>query len=119
MSSANKILFMILLLSSLGCLGQSTTAVDGTSLTTIHLSNFHIRPNTIEVKKGSKVKLTVMVDEGEHDLIIEGYDLRVPIEKKGGVNVLEFTAGRAGEFEMWCEVRNHRERGMTGRLIVS
>ena len=85
---------------------------------TIRESNFKLSPSNITVNQGDLVKMTVVVDQGTHDLFVEGYDQRVNVASSGKSQVMEFVADKPGTFKMWCEVAGHRDLGMEGQLIV-
>ncbi len=85
---------------------------------TIRESNFKLSPSNITVSQGDLVRITVVVDQGTHDLFVEGYDQRVNVASSGKSQVMEFVADKSGIFKMWCEVANHRDLGMEGQLIV-
>ena len=113
-----------------GCTGQQssqTTSDKPTSAITptgevkeftIRESNFKLSPSNITANQGDLVKITVVVDQGTHDLFVEGYDQRVNVAPSGKSQVMEFVADKSGIFKMWCEVADHRDLGMEGQLIV-
>ena len=86
---------------------------------TIRESNFRLDPETITVNKGDTVRITVINDEGMHNLFIGGYNERTSTVSAGNTEVIEFVANEAGTFNMWCEVGSHRSSGMEGTLIVT
>ena len=86
---------------------------------TIRESNFRLDPETITVNKGDTVRITVINNEGMHNLFIEGYDERTSTVSAGNTEIIEFVADEAGTFDMWCEVGSHRSSGMEGTLIVT
>jgi len=114
-----------------GCVGQQSvqTTPDKPAVTitptgevkefTIRESNFKLSPSNITVNKGDLVRITVAVDQGTHDLFVEGYDQRVNVASSGKVQIMEFIADKSGIFKMWCEVGGHRDLGMEGQLIVN
>lgn len=85
---------------------------------TIRETNFKLSPANITVNKGDTVRITVINDQGTHNLFIEGYDQRVRVVSSGTTQVMEFVADRTGIFNMWCEVPGHRDAGMEGQFIV-
>lgn len=85
---------------------------------TIRESNFILNPSTITVNKGDTVRITVINDQGTHDLNIGGYNEKTSVISAGNSQVIEFVADQEGTFDMWCGVGNHREKGMEGILIV-
>lgn len=85
---------------------------------TIRESNLKLSPATITVNKGDTVRITVINDQGTHNLFVEGYTKRVSVVSAGTTQVMEFVADKTGTFNMWCEVSGHRAAGMEGQVIV-
>jgi plastocyanin len=105
------IVFLILLM---GCFGQNTQqqpTTDEIRVITVKLSNF-------KIERGEKIQINVVNVEGEHNLFMEGYNLKTEIVNGSNTQVIEFKASQTGSFAFWCEVRDHRSRGMEGELIV-
>lgn len=80
--------------------------------------NFAFVPSTITVKKGDKVKIIFENSEGFHDFKIDEYGVATKKTKSPTTEVLEFTADKAGSFEYYCSVGEHRSMGMKGTLKV-
>lgn len=77
-------------------------------------TNFDWEPKEIRVKKGDKVKLTLVNKEGMHG--VEIADFKVKIDKPGSK---EFVADKAGTFEFKCSIMCGNGHGtMVGKLIV-
>ncbi len=112
-----------------GCVGQqsgpATSPADIITPTgevkefTIRESNFKLSPANITLNKGDTLKITVINDQGTHNLFIEEYDQRVNVASIGKSQVMQFVADKSGRFNMWCEVAGHRGLGMEGQLIVN
>lgn len=85
---------------------------------TIDGSNFKFQPNTIAVNKGDKVKVTFKNTQGFHDFVIDEYNVRTKQINGGAEDMVEFTADKAGTFEFYCSVGQHRQMGMKGTLTV-
>ncbi len=120
MDVKGAVLLIVLMMLVTGCAGTDTgTAGDGVREIAVKLSNFKISPETITVNQEEHIRLIVENVEGEHNLYIEGYDLSTEIAEAPETQIIEFDAASPGEFATWCEVRNHRARGMEGRLIVN
>jgi len=81
-------------------------------------SNFAFAPSEIKVKKGEKVMITFKNTGGFHDFVIDEFDVRTNQIKDGEEESVEFTADKAGTFEYYCSVGQHRQMGMKGKLIV-
>jgi plastocyanin len=80
---------------------------------------FSFTPNTIEVKKGDRVKVVFTSTDGFHDWVVDEFNAATARVDTGGTTEVEFVANQAGEFEFYCSVGSHRQLGMVGRLIVS
>lgn len=71
-----------------------------------------------DMVSGDTVRLTFKSSGGTHDLIID--ELVVATNQIGDEEEeeVEFVADKAGTFEYYCSVANHRAMGMIGKLIV-
>ncbi len=82
-------------------------------------SNFKFLPATITVNKGDTVKVIFKNTGGFHDFVVD--EFAGAKTKQIGANAeetIEFVADKAGTFEYYCSVGNHRGMGMVGKLIV-
>lgn len=85
---------------------------------TITGSNFQFSPAELRVKQGDTVRLTFVNGSGVHDWKLDEFSAATKVLQNGEQETIEFVADRAGEFEYYCSVGNHREMGMKGTLIV-
>jgi plastocyanin len=110
---------LLIIIAFIGCVGQNSGS-DTVSVKELtgRLENFKIRPSTITPNQGDFVRLIVQNNEGEHNIFIEDYNLKTEIREAPDTQVIEFLADEKGNFDFWCEVRDHREKGMEGFLIV-
>src|SRR5687767_11968076 len=83
---------------------------------TVSGENFSFDPSEIKVKKGDKVKITFKNSQGFHDFKIDKYGVATKQTNAPSEEVLEFTADKAGTFEYYCSVGQHRAMGMKGNL---
>ncbi len=81
-------------------------------------SPFKFVPNTITIKKGVVTKIVFKNLKGSHDFVVDGLGVRSKTLKEGEEEVVEFTSEKAGSFEYYCSVGNHKAQGMTGTIIV-
>jgi len=81
--------------------------------------NFSFDPSQITVKKGDKVKITFKDEDGFHNLVISGYNVETKKINTGQEQTVEFIADKTGQFEYYCSVTGHREKGMKGTLTVN
>lgn len=85
---------------------------------TVEGSNFSFTPNKLEVNKGDKVKITFKNSDGMHDFVLDEFNAKTPVIQSGQQATVEFTADKAGTFQYYCSVANHRAMGMVGTLTV-
>ena len=91
---------------------------EGVKSFTVEGKNFAFNPSTITVKKGDKVKITFTSVGGFHDFVIDEFNVSTKQLSTGQTETVEFTADKAGTYEYYCSVGNHRAMGMVGKLIV-
>lgn len=97
----------------------ATTTLPSIKSFTVNGKDFSFSPSTITVKKNDRVKITLNSTQGFHDLKIDGYNVATPQIQTGGTATVEFTADKAGSFEYYCTVGQHRAMGMKGTLVVT
>lgn len=87
---------------------------------TVTLADYSFEPEELTIPLGARVTLTITNGgERKHDFAITGaYGIETEIIEPGASQVLTFTADKAGQFEIVCSLRGHKERGMVGTLIV-
>lgn len=86
---------------------------------TVTSTGMAFNPKTLSVKKGDRVKVTYTNGGGTHDLRIDGYNVGTKVISGGQSETFEFVADKAGTFEYYCSVGNHRQMGMKGTLTVT
>lgn len=84
----------------------------------IEAGSFYYKPNEIRVKKGETVTITLTAVDMMHDFNVDELDVHVPITRAETTNTATFTADKAGTFEYYCSVGQHRKNGQIGSLIV-
>lgn len=73
----------------------------------------------IVVQQGDTVAVTLCVTEGNHDWVVDEFDVATDVVgADGDCSTVEFVADQVGEFEYYCSVGNHRAEGMYGALVV-
>jgi plastocyanin len=85
---------------------------------TVTGSNFAFDPSEIRVNQGDTVKINFINSMGTHDWKVEGYEAGTQVLQNGQSQTIEFVADKAGTFEFYCSVGQHRANGMRGNLIV-
>lgn len=84
---------------------------------TVEGGNFFFKPNEVRVKKGEKVTITFTNSGGMHNFVIDELNVTSETINSGSTKV-EFTPDKAGTYEFYCSIGNHRSMGMKGTLIV-
>jgi plastocyanin len=95
---------------------QSVAAVGGAG-TKVTLSEFKIDPAMVMVSEGG----TVAVTNGgsvEHDLRVQGTDIKTPMLKAGESASLDVGDLKKGDYTLFCEVAGHEGAGMKAMLMV-
>ena len=72
----------------------------------------------MKVKKGDTVKIIFKNSEGFHDLVIDEFDVATNQIGAEEEDEVEFVADKAGTYEYYCSVGQHRKNGMVGKLVV-
>lgn len=86
---------------------------------TIEGSEFKFSPDTIQVSKGDKVKITFKnTGNFPHNLIIDELNVATKTINPGQTNTVEFTVGKTGTFAFYCGVDEHRRKGMEGQIEI-
>src|SRR5690606_40276768 len=87
---------------------------------TVAVTGSHLRfsPSEIRVKQGENVTITFTSGEGIHDWVLDEFKVATKLVGAGESDSVTFVADKAGTFEYYCSVSNHRQQGMVGTLIV-
>jgi FtsP/CotA-like multicopper oxidase with cupredoxin domain len=104
-------------------LGVGALFVAGDALTTakdanavgVTLTEFAITPNTVSVPEGGSLLVT-NAGTVEHNLAVEGTDVRVDNLAPGTSKRLDLSGLDAGMYTIFCEIPGHRGSGMVGML---
>lgn len=95
-------------------------ASKGGSELTFHVSggSFFYVPNMIKVKKGDKVKIVFENVGGMHNFMLDEFNVKMDPIQTGENTTVEFTADKAGSFQYYCSVGQHRKMGQQGTIVV-
>lgn len=99
-------------------LSQSLPEEKGEKVFNISAKPFEFSMNEIRVKKGDVVRINLEVAQGMHDWVVDEFGAQTKQLKTGEKDSIVFTADKAGTFQYYCSVANHRQLGMIGKLIV-
>lgn len=81
-------------------------------------SSFKLSPSTITVKKGDTVRITFKSQGPLHNFVIDEFGVATGELGEEEEEEVEFVADKAGTFEYYCSIGNHRAQGMKGKLVV-
>lgn len=85
---------------------------------TVTAKNYSFSPKEISVNQGDKVKITLKSSGGSHNLVIDDFNVATGEIGNGEEDTIEFVADKAGTFEFYCSISNHKAMGMKGTLTV-
>lgn len=80
--------------------------------------SFYFKPNQIKANVEEKVKIVFKSSGGSHNFVIDEFAVQTKLTADGETSEVEFIPNKAGTFEFYCSVGNHRAMGMKGTLIV-
>lgn len=98
--------------------GEVMSGTPADKTVTVEAGSFYYSPKEIRVKKGDRVKIIMTSKDMMHDFMIDELNVQLPITSAGETKTVEFVAEKAGEFEYYCSVGQHRANGQVGKLIV-
>lgn len=85
---------------------------------TVTGSNFKFDMSEIRVKEGDSVKITFKNAGGIHDFTIDEFNVKTKTATGPTEETVTFVADKAGEYDFYCSVGQHRANGMEGKFIV-
>ncbi len=80
--------------------------------------NFAFSTQEIRVNTWDKVTINFESTDGFHDWVVDEFDAATDQVSTWGKTSVTFVADKAGVFEYYCSVGNHRAAWMVGKLIV-
>lgn len=95
-----------------------TAMMSDSSEITVEGGGFYFKPNLIKVKKDEKVTIESKSVGGSHNFTIDELNVKTKTIGSSDSAKVEFTPGKAGSFEYYCSIGNHRQMGMKGTLTV-
>lgn len=86
----------------------------------IQAASYAYQPSEIAVAPGEVRFIVTNAAEIVHGFEVEGHGMEEAIHEipAGTTDSLTATFEQPGEYEIYCPVDDHRQRGMTGRLVV-
>jgi plastocyanin len=102
-----------------GMMESTDSAMSGAAKEfTVTGSNFKFDMSEIKVKAGDTVKITFKNAGGFHDFVIDEFNVAAKQQNGPVEETVTFVADKAGTYEYYCSVGQHRAMGMKGNLIV-
>lgn len=80
--------------------------------------NYSFSLKEIVVQQGDTVTINFESTDGFHDWVLDEFNARTKQVSPNKPTSVTFVADKAGTFEYYCSVGNHRAHGMVGTLIV-
>lgn len=80
--------------------------------------NYSFSKTSIEVNEGDVVRINFQSKGGFHDWVVDEFNAHTDQVNPGTLTSVTFIADKAGTFEYYCSVGQHRAHGMVGKLIV-
>lgn len=80
--------------------------------------NYSFTPNKITVPVGQKTRLVFKSTNGFHDFVVDDLNIKTATVQTGDSDWVEFTPTKAGSYQFYCSVGNHKQMGMVGTLTV-
>jgi plastocyanin len=100
------------------CQSQSAAGPKTVEIT-VATTEFKFNPDTITVKVGDHVKVTLDNTKGTLKHTMKQPDLNIDAAVEAGQkSTFEFTATKAGTFDFTCDVPGHKDAGMVGKIVV-
>lgn len=99
--------------------GQASVTIDPNShVFTVKGVNYGFDVKEIKVKQGETVTINFTSTDGLHDWRVDEFNAFTERVQPGVPTSVTFVANKAGTFEYYCSVGQHRAMGMVGKLIV-
>ena len=81
-------------------------------------TNFAFDVTEMKVKEGDTVTINFVSNDGFHDWVVDEFDAATDQVRPGTPTSVTFVADKAGTYQYYCSVGQHRANGMVGTLIV-
>lgn len=94
-------------------------AADQGRIIEVKATDYGFSPIRIEVSRGERVTIRLInLGKEWHEWEVEGLDLEIEKTAPGTWSELTFTPHRTGTFDIMCDMEDHADQGMRGKLIV-
>lgn len=115
----------MIVLTLFGCLGlgQGVPEPDETRTVEVIAEDYEFRPVTINAEAGEAIRV-VLRNEGSQfhniEFALPDGDVAIRDDVPPGENgeLLFYAPAREDDYDYYCPVGDHRDRGMTGTLVV-
>lgn len=128
--SRKPIVLMLVLAGAfiIQALAFQASAEDASQAVALTLGDYRFDPDSIEVRSGQPVTLTLINKDGitPHNFSLQDTNAGLDIDTSvsaGSTSVIEFTPVQPGTYTFYCNkklpfMKSHRARGMEGTLLV-
>lgn len=110
-------------LAAAGCGGDDEESSGGAALRTVTISEteFELDPAKVTLDKAGTYTFEAVNDgKVDHALEVEGGDIEEETETIGPGESAELTVElKAGSYELYCPIGNHKDAGMEGSVAVA
>lgn len=97
---------------------STDTLVEPTQTIVMDAGSFYYSVKEIKAKVGDKVKIIMTSKDMMHDFVIDEFSVKSKLAKAGETVEFEFVVDKAGTYQYYCSVGQHRQNGQVGSLIV-
>ena len=83
-------------------------------------SEFSYDPATFSAKIGQPVTVVYKnIGKYPHDFVIDELSVKSQVINAGETATFKFVPSKSGSFSFYCSLPNHREKGMSGMILVN
>ena len=97
---------------------KNAAVVSGAREIPVSAKAYEFTPNTITIKSGEDVTISLSSVDGFHDFMVQGIG-HVVGAKAGKTAMGGLRVTKPGTYKFWCSVSGHRSNGMKGTITVT
>ena len=87
---------------------------------TITATNYEFRQEGSAINKGDTVRLTLVVEQGTHSIVLSGYNVEITPTPAGKSQSVTFVADKSGTFNYHCNnYCGSGHKDMVGTIVVN
>lgn len=109
----------VILVVSASCQSPPEVSASNAAEITVVTTEFKFTPDTVTLKTGDRIRLTLDNSQGKLPHVLKQADLGISvIAEPGQKATFEFVVTKAGKFDFVCSLAGHKEAGMVGEVVV-